>query len=132
MSVQRNEQNRPVSVEIRGHALFAGHGKDIVCAAVSMLVQTVIFALEDLLELKPSVRMAEGYLLLSRPEKLEQEREEKYYLLVETMLLGLQETARAYAANVTYREETASSEQGRRKDRALKNNSKRMNILKRR
>ncbi len=126
VSVQRNEQNRPVSVEIRGHALFAGHGRDIVCAAVSMLVQTVIFALEDLLELKPSVRMTEGYLLLSPPERLEQDKEEKYYLLVETMLLGLQETARAYTANVTYREEAVSGEQGRRKDR------KRMNILKRR
>ena len=105
VSVQRNKQNRPISVEIRGHALFAGHGKDIVCAAVSMLVQTVVFALEDLLKIKPPLRMEEGYLLLSQPEKMEQDKEEKYYLLLETMLLGLKETAKAYTANVTYKEE---------------------------
>ena len=110
VSVQRNEQNRPVSVEIKGHALFATHGTDIVCAAVSILVQTVVFALDDLLELKPPLRLEEGYLSLSRPQNLEQDqdKEEKYYLLVETMLLGLQETARAYTGNVTYREEIDS------------------------
>ena len=105
VSVQRNKQNQPVSVEIRGHALFAGHGKDIVCAAVSMLVQTVVFALDDLLKLKPPLRMEEGYLLLSHPEKMAKSQEEKYYLLLETMLLGLKETAKAYTANVSYKEE---------------------------
>ncbi len=102
--VQRNKQNHPISVEIRGHALFARHGRDIVCAAVSMLVQTVVFALEDLLKIKPLLRMEEGYLLLSHPEKMEKDQEEKYYLLLETMLLGLKETAKAYVANVSYEE----------------------------
>ncbi|MEW5919997.1 MAG: ribosomal-processing cysteine protease Prp [Bacillota bacterium] len=106
VSVQRDRQNRPVSVKIEGHALFAAHGHDIVCAAVSMLVQTVVFALQDLLDLKPPLRMEEGYLLLSRPLQLGQDKdkEEKYYLLVETLLLGLQETARAYSANLSYSE----------------------------
>lgn len=104
VSVQRDLQNRPASVEIEGHALFAAHGRDIVCAAVSVLVQTVVFAMEDLLELTLPLRMEEGYLWLSRPQKLERDVQEKYYLLVETMLLGLRETARTYAANLNYTE----------------------------
>ena len=133
VSVRRNKQNRPVSVEIRGHALFAAYGSDIVCAAVSMLVQTVVFALEDLLGVKPFLRMTEGYMLLSSPKKLAQDKEEQYYLLVETMLLGLQETADAYTANITYREDKDCCEQGRRKVcRVRKQTNRRINYLKRR
>lgn len=117
VSVQRNRQNRPVSVSIEGHALFDAPGRDIVCAAVSMLVQTVVFALEDLVKLKPPLLMQEGNLLLTRPAQLSQdkEKEEKFYLLVETMLLGLRETARAYPANLSYIE-TVWQEDMRRKD----------------
>lgn len=103
VSVQRDRENRPVRVSIEGHALFADPGHDIVCAAVSMLVQTVIFALEDLLAIKPPLHMGEGFLQLSRPRQLGRQRA-KYYLLVETMLLGLRETARTYPANLNYSE----------------------------
>lgn len=108
--VQRDRQHRPVAVEIRGHALFAEYGQDIVCAAVSMLVQTVVFALDELLALKPVLRVQEGYLLLARPKKLGQDRdkEKKYYLLLETMLLGMRKAAGAYAANLCYREKGIS------------------------
>ena len=108
--VQRDRQHQPVSVEIRGHALFAEYGQDIVCAAVSMLVQTVVFAVDELLALKPVLRMQEGYMLLARPKKLGQDRdkEKEYYLLLETMLMGLRKVAGAYAANLCYREKGIS------------------------
>jgi uncharacterized protein YsxB (DUF464 family) len=35
-------------VSIKGHAGYAPHGQDIVCAAVSTLVQTLIQSIEDL------------------------------------------------------------------------------------
>ncbi len=106
VSVRRDRQSRPVSVRIEGHALFADPGRDIVCAAVSMLVQTVVFALEDLVGLKPPLQLEKGRLLLTMPAELGQDPEkgEKFYLLVETMLLGLRETARAYPENVSYME----------------------------
>lgn len=105
VSVRHDRQNRPVNVEIRGHALFAEHGQDIVCAAVSILVQTVVFAADDLLRVKVPASMEEGYLFLSRPQNLEPKQEEKFDLLLETMLLGLRETARGYSENITYIEE---------------------------
>lgn len=105
VSVRRNREKLPVTVEICGHALFAEHGRDIVCAAVSMLVQTVVFALDDFLAIKEPFLVEEGYFLLSRPSNMEPVQGEKYDLLVDTMLLGLKETARAYGDHVTYREE---------------------------
>lgn len=36
------------SVSITGHANYAPHGQDIVCAAISALVQTLIQSIEDL------------------------------------------------------------------------------------
>lgn len=36
------------SVTITGHAQYVPHGQDIVCSAVSVLVQTLIQSMEDL------------------------------------------------------------------------------------
>ena len=36
------------SITIKGHAGYAPHGQDIVCAAISALVQTLIQSVEDL------------------------------------------------------------------------------------
>lgn len=103
--VKRNSGGNPTKLEVKGHALFAPQGSDIVCAAVSMLTQTVIFALQDLVQLKFPVRVEEGYLSVSAPPVMENEKAEKFFLLMETMLLGLKETARSYPAYVVYTED---------------------------
>ena len=115
IKVVRGSDNRPLSVEVKGHALYAPDGSDIVCAAVSILTQTVLFALEDLLGLKTPAVLREGYLLITSPVEIEQEKEEKYYLLIETMLLGLKETARSYPCHILYVEEKTSSSHGCRR-----------------
>ncbi len=105
VNVTRTAEGCPLFVEICGHSSFDEHGRDIVCAAVSMLVQTVIFAIEDLLELDPGVIMEEGYVHMTLPRNLEIEKKEKLILLVETMLLGLKETVNSYPDFIQYREE---------------------------
>ena len=106
VGIKRNDGGHPVFVEIRGHALFAPCGSDIVCAAVSALAQTIIFALEDLVGLKPFVKMEEGYLLIALPSEIKTEQQmEKSFLLMETMLLGLKETARAYPRYISFNNE---------------------------
>ena len=42
VSVRENE------IKVSGHAMYAPHGKDIVCAGVSSLVRTLIRSIEDL------------------------------------------------------------------------------------
>jgi uncharacterized protein YsxB (DUF464 family) len=104
ISIKRNKQQEPVSVEVSGHTLFAPHGQDIVCAAVSVLIQSILFAIEELLGVQHQAVLEEGYMLLKTPSKLGQEKQEKYYLLVETMLLGLKATALSYPAYLVYDE----------------------------
>ncbi len=104
VKVRRNGGGNPVGLEVRGHALFAPSGSDIVCAAVSMLTQTVVFALQDLVKVDFPVKLEEGSLSLAAPLAMEHEKAEKFYLLIETLLLGLKETARSYPAYVDYTE----------------------------
>ncbi|NMB24766.1 MAG: ribosomal-processing cysteine protease Prp [Firmicutes bacterium] len=46
----------------KGHTGFAPHGEDIVCAAVSVLLQTAILGLEELAKAELSVEMSDGSL----------------------------------------------------------------------
>jgi len=108
VKAKRNSNGKPIRVEIKGHALFAPPGNDIVCAGVSMLAQTVIFALEDLVRLKVPVKIKEGCLLIAAPSNMEKKKADKFFLLVETMLLGLKETARSYPAHLVYYEEKSA------------------------
>ncbi len=108
--VIRNPGGAPVSVEISGHSNFAPHGSDIVCAAVSMLTQTIIFAIEDLLQMDSGAVVEEGYVQLTLPSNVEPNRKEKLLLLVETLLLGLKETKNAYPDFIQYSEERKPGE----------------------
>ena len=77
-------------MEVKGHALCPSGG-DIVCAAVSILTQTVLFA-GGFTELETPAMIKNGYLLkISSPAEIDKEKEEKCFLLLETMLLGLKE-----------------------------------------
>jgi len=103
--VKRNHLKSAREVVVQGHALFAPHGTDIVCAAVSVLTQTVALAVEDLLEMDPDIVMEEGFFSINAPESVEGDKKEKFDLLMDTMLLGLKETARSYPDHLVYREE---------------------------
>ena len=41
-------ESNGAGISVKGHANYAEHGKDIVCAAVSTLIQTLIASIEDL------------------------------------------------------------------------------------
>lgn len=41
------EQSDEISIEVQGHSGYAEFGKDIVCAAISVLLQTLVYHLED-------------------------------------------------------------------------------------
>ena len=47
VTISKGLMNNPTSIKVSGHAGYAEHGKDIVCASVSMLLQSVGYALED-------------------------------------------------------------------------------------
>lgn len=53
---------RANGITVQGHAQFAEMGKDIVCAGVSVLVQTLIESLEELTDAKFEYEMSAGYV----------------------------------------------------------------------
>ena len=77
-----------------GHAGYARHGKDIVCAAASILVFTTVNALEEIAGEKLDVvqNANEGLLDCRFPEGIH----EKGKLLMDTMLLGLEDIQNTY------------------------------------
>ena len=75
-----------------GHAGFAPSGKDIVCAAVSVLVINTINAIETLAGEKTDVRTEDGVIECRFPDKIN----DKAALLMEAMVLGLKDIEKNY------------------------------------
>lgn len=82
-------------IEIRGHANYGKHGEDIVCSAVSALVQTLVVAVEELTEDKIEYDMQPGkvdikFWCLSEQSKV----------LIDAFFLGVKGIAAAHPDNV--------------------------------
>ncbi|WP_244833429.1 ribosomal-processing cysteine protease Prp [Clostridium sp. BJN0001] len=77
--------------EIKGHALdehTKGDLYDLVCNSVSVLSQSVLIGCIDVLKLKPSYEMKDGYLKLD----MENLKSEKAEVLLETFEKSIEST----------------------------------------
>lgn len=88
-------ERRKEGISLRGHANYAKPGKDIVCAGVSVLVQTLIQSIEGLTADKIQYSVSPGtvdikYGSLSKDAQL----------LVNSFFIGIQMIANDYPANV--------------------------------
>ncbi len=80
-------------IELRGHAKFANSGQDIVCAAVSVLVENLAKSLETLLEVPLNIEdKKELYKITLDSDNVSKETE----LLFASVFLGLSTLARQY------------------------------------
>lgn len=88
---------------VQGHADMKDHGQDIVCAAVSILTQTVVLGLIRHLGLCPKVTRKHGYLacMLSQQADIEAESVQAIF---ETMAIGLGDVAGQYPEYVRIEE----------------------------
>ena len=82
-------------IEVRGHANYGKHGEDIVCSAVSALVQTLIASVEELTEDRIEKDMQPGkvdikFWCLSDQSKV----------LIDAFFIGVKGIAEAYPDNV--------------------------------
>lgn len=85
----------PNSITVCGHANFARHGKDIVCAAVSVLLQTLINSITQLTDDEMSFELSKGdsYMTIKNPS-------EKAQLLIGSFFIGVNGIAAAYPDHV--------------------------------
>jgi uncharacterized protein YsxB (DUF464 family) len=85
------------SISIRGHAGYAPHGQDIVCAAVSTLVQTFIASVEELTADEITAhRNEQGQIQTIQFGHLS----ERAQVLLDALFVGIQMVADTFPANV--------------------------------
>ncbi len=84
-------------IEVTGHANYRRKGKDIVCSAVSSIIQTAVLGLMKVLcaEIDYTVDEKEGYLrcMLYNPN-------EKTEIVLQTMLEGLKDISSEFPKHV--------------------------------
>lgn len=85
----------PGKITIEGHAGFAPHGHDIVCAAVSALAQTFVASVEEMTADNIKSDMTAGRAVIEY-ESLSEESK----LLMDSFLLGIRMIAAEYPDNV--------------------------------
>lgn len=84
------------TINIDGHANYAEPGKDIVCAAVSTLAQTLIASIEELTEDKIEYRISPGRVDINYRDLSERAR-----LLVDSFFVGVNLIASEYPDNIS-------------------------------
>ena len=80
------------TVEISGHADFAEHGQDLVCAGVSSISVGILNALEELAEGECSLQMDSGFISIHVLNR----HNETIQLILKVMLIQFQTMAETY------------------------------------
>ena len=91
-----------VSFSADGHAEYAPQGQDIICAAISAILQTAAFGLMDYLELNPEISTNDGWL--SCKLKQDTAKDKEVQAILETMVAGLKATVKEYPNHIKINE----------------------------
>lgn len=80
-----------------GHTGYGVEGEDIVCAALSSVVQTAVLGLMGVAGINARVKRGDGMLSLELPENLSGEARHDADMILETMLLGVADLYEGYS-----------------------------------
>ncbi len=92
--IARAADGAVAAFEVAGHAGQAPRGRDIVCAAVSALVQTAALGLEERLGISAVVNAGPGIFACRLPDALPDPLRGRAQDILETMCIGLAAIAR--------------------------------------
>lgn len=83
--------NKIAIVECDGHTNYGERGEDIVCAALSSVVQTALLGLLVVAEVDVKIDRDDkrGYLKFSLPNNLNDADSQKCEIILQTMLCGI-------------------------------------------
>lgn len=105
ITIERELNTRRIAAfTIEGHAQYAKHGKDIVCAGVSAVSVGTVNAIEKLTGVQLPAQMKNGWLSSNIPESLGKETNEKLQLLLESMVVMLETISNSYGKYVVIHE----------------------------
>ena len=101
ITINRNEAGLIQSFTMSGHALFADHGSDIVCAGASAVSFGAINAIHELTGITPEIEQGEeGFLNCRFPEYISESVQENIQLLLEGMVISLQTIEEQYGEHI--------------------------------
>lgn len=86
------------SFSVKGHANYAKHGEDIVCAGVSAVTVGVVNAIEALTGVIMDSRMKDGFLSSGVPQLKDERTSEQVQLLLESMIVSLRSIEDSYGS----------------------------------
>jgi len=95
--------DRIVAVEAKGHTGFDHSGKDIVCAAVSAIVQTALLALDKVAHAQLDMTEREGFLRY-KITSADQKTLETSDIILRAMKVGLQDISSGYPSYIKLEE----------------------------
>lgn len=96
ITVQEQASGRINSFEMSGHADYAEHGKDLVCAAASAVSFGAVNAIISLTGITPAIQQGEdgGYLKVVLPET---EDDHDQQVIMRAMIVSMQTIEQDYA-----------------------------------
>ncbi len=89
--------NNISSIECSGHSGYANEGEDIVCAAISSIIQTAVLGVLMLAKVDALVKRDEGYLQIVVPDDLSDEKRRDCNLILNTAILGISDLREEYS-----------------------------------
>ncbi|TFD92407.1 MULTISPECIES: ribosomal-processing cysteine protease Prp [Jeotgalibacillus] len=96
--VERNSDGMISAFQMDGHADFAEHGKDLVCAGASAVSFGAVNAVFSLTSVEPAIEQGEdgGYLRVEFPQHMDQAEAGKVQLIMESMIVSLETIQQEY------------------------------------
>lgn len=106
IEIFRDKDNYIKKYTISGHANYDLHGKDIVCAAISVLSQTALLSLVKVCGLEEksieyTIDDKTGFLDVNLPKNIENEILEKTQIVLNTLVVGINSVIESYPKYVT-------------------------------
>ena len=91
------ENGKIVALDCDGHTGYGVEGEDIVCAALSSVVQTAVLGIMAVAGINAKLKRGDGTLSLKLPETLTTESRHDADIILETMLLGVADLYEGYS-----------------------------------
>ena len=92
-----SEGKNKIEIKVEGHTGIGEKGSDIVCSAVSAIVQTSILAITRVAGIHQEIEQRDGYLESSIPiENINIQEKESLRVILNTMIVGLDEINNNY------------------------------------
>lgn len=93
------KNNEIVELECDGHTDYGVHGEDIVCSALSSIVQTAVLGLMMVAGINVSLKRDEnrGYLKLTLPQNVSPEARHDANVILNTMMCGISDLREGFS-----------------------------------